>query len=185
MWFLKLWTWIPSKWKLPVALLSLGILVFGSGYSGWKLNNWWNSSKELTRLEKIIKDQKDLYEKELTRQAENEREVIKYVDRVQYIQGKERVVEKEIIKYVVSDSLCESLPGAFRLCHDMSAVSIGSTCAPTVDGSAPRVELATAASTINANYSKCHQMREQILALQAWTCRDGLVKPEDYDKYCR
>lgn len=89
------------------------------------------------------------------------RTVTQYKDRIKVIREKGDTRTEYIVKYVDSDS-CR-LSGSFRLLHDAAALN-------TVPGDSSGVESHTVpagdlARTVNRNYSRYYQCREQVIGL--------------------
>ncbi len=98
-------------------------------------------------------------------------EVIKYVDRVQVVRARAETIIKEVPVYVPAqaDADCVINRGFVRL-HDAAAAGDPGLPDPAGDpDAAPAgVALSTVAETVADNYGTCHQVREQLIALQGW-----------------
>jgi len=94
--------------------------------------------------------------------------ITRYVDRVQYVREAGATIVKEVPVYVTpqADRACPVPVGFVRL-HDAAAEN-RPLAGPAGDPDAPAagVALSTVASTVADNYTSCHAIREQLIALQ-------------------
>ena len=77
----------------------------------------------------------------------------------------DRIVTKEVIKYVPNPDDCSHASGDFRVWFDRSARGLSEA---TGDTDAATVPFADLAATIGATHSVCHDTARQLEALQAW-----------------
>jgi hypothetical protein len=89
---------------------------------------------------------------------------VESTDRIvtQYV---DRIVTREVIKYVPNDSDCSHASGDFRLWFDRSASGLPEAAR---DPDAPPVTFTDLAATIGSTHSVCHNTADQLRALQAW-----------------
>lgn len=108
------------------------------------------------------------------KQAEETVEVVtQYVDRVRIVRAKADTIIKEVPVYVTAeaDAACAVNRGFVRL-HDSAAAGDGLPGTPELADAAPAaVALSAVAGTVAANYSRCHENAEQLMALQDWARR--------------
>ncbi|MFD0726961.1 hypothetical protein [Lysobacter brunescens] len=105
----------------------------------------------------------------LTTEAGKERIVTRYVDRVRVVREVGATIVKEVPRYVTveDDRACAIRDGFVRL-HDAAAQGVPPAQAGTgaADASAPAVALSTVAETVADNYTTCHAIAAQLIALQ-------------------
>lgn len=87
-----------------------------------------------------------------------------YVDRVQTITEKGKIIREQIPIYIPSDSAY--LPGGFRLLHDAAASN--TIPSPTGIPDAAPVGVAEATATITGNYEACLKNSLTLESLQTW-----------------
>jgi Ca2+/Na+ antiporter len=95
--------------------------------------------------------------------------VVKYVDKIKYIEGKQRVITKEIPKYITKevDANC-SITNGFIWLHDQSAQNSLSDAPRYPNEVSPSVKLSTVTTTVTENYETYHKVAEQLRMLQEW-----------------
>lgn len=86
--------------------------------------------------------------------------VTKYVDRVQIVKEKSDAIVKE-----ADGSVSGTCPGSVWVYHDAAALQV-----PPAPGGSPQgtTDAKALTGTIAKNYGTCHQVREQLKALQEW-----------------
>lgn len=89
--------------------------------------------------------------------------VKEYVDRIKYIKGESRVIEKQVPYYIPAGT--PDLPGGFRLLHDAAAQGRAIAAGTGPDNGAP-VTVADAATTVAANYGQCLQDKAKVVFFQ-------------------
>ena len=99
-----------------------------------------------------------------------ERVVVEYVDRVRVVREAGDTIIREVPVYVTpeADRRCV-VPRGFVRVHDAAAHGLplpGAT--GPADEAAAGIALSAVAGTVTANYTDCHAIREQVIALQAW-----------------
>ena len=108
--------------------------------------------------------------------AVTERVVTKYVDRIQTVRERGKTIVEKVPFYVPSPSPsapegppgCDGvLPGGFRVLHDAAATG-AELPDPAAAADAPAVSAQDAAATVADNYGTCHEVSEQLTALQQW-----------------
>lgn len=112
----------------------------------------------------------------LAQQKTTERVVTQYVDRVRIVRERGETIVKEVPVYVPleADAACRINRG-FVWLHDAAARN--DPPAPgtgAADAPAPGVTLSAVARTVTGNYATCHEIREQLTALQGWVRAQGL-----------
>jgi hypothetical protein len=93
--------------------------------------------------------------------------VTQYVDRVQTVRVKGDDIIKEVKVYVPSAASTCNLSGGFRLLHDAAATQ-SELPDPARIADAPAAPAQDVASTVAENYATCHEVAEQLKALQSW-----------------
>lgn len=95
--------------------------------------------------------------------------VVKYIDRIKYVEGKQRVITKTIPKYITKevDANC-SITNGFIWLHDSAAQNNLSNSPRYPNEVSSTVKLSTVINTVTENYSSYHQVSEQLKALQNW-----------------
>lgn len=151
-----------SKYKLPIQVGSLLLIVFGTFMEG-------AISNQEAWLVKVA-DLKVKVAQVETKSAEKTTEIVtKYVTKVQVVKEKGDVIIKEVPKYITkeSDAKC-ALPNSFVMLHDSASKNEVPDSTRVADETASGVKLSTATGTVVGNYSICHQNSEQLKALQEW-----------------
>lgn len=98
------------------------------------------------------------------------RVVTRYVDRVQAVRERHHAIAQEIPTHVTpaADTRCP-VPVGFVRVHDAAAQGVPlAGAAGDPDAPAPSLALSTVAGTVAGNYATCHEVREQLIALQDW-----------------
>lgn len=107
---------------------------------------------------------------DLAVEAGKERIVTRYVDRVQFVREVGATIIREVPRYVSieADRACV-VPVGFVRVHDAAAAGVPPAAegAGDADAPAPGVALSTVAATVADNYTTCHAIAEQVIALQA------------------
>jgi signal peptidase I len=95
--------------------------------------------------------------------------VVKYIDIIKYVEGKQRVITKTIPKYITKevDANC-SITDGFVWLHDSASQNNLSNAPRNPDEISSTVKLSTVINTVTENYSSYHQVAEQLKALQNW-----------------
>lgn len=109
-------------------------------------------------------------EAELQEARASERVVIRYVDRVQVVRERANTITKEVPAHVTAeaDARCP-VPAGFVRVHDAAARNLPAGEPPgDPDAPAAGVTLSGVAVTVGRNYGTCHEIREQLIALQAY-----------------
>lgn len=151
-----------SKYKLPIQVGSLLLIVFGTFMEG-------AISNQEAWLVKVA-DLKVKVAQVETKSAEKTTEIVtKYVTKVQVVKEKGDVIIKEVPKYITkeSDAKC-ALPNSFVMLHDSASKNEVPDSTRVADETTSGVKLSTATGTVVGNYSICHQNSEQLKALQEW-----------------
>lgn len=151
-----------SKYKLPIQVGSLLLIVFGTFMEG-------AISNQEAWLVKVA-DLKVKVAQVETKSAEKTTEIVtKYVTKVQVVKEKGDVIIKEVPKYITkeSDAKC-TLPNSFVMLHDSASKNEVPDSTRVADETTSGVKLSTATGTVVGNYSICHQNSEQLKALQEW-----------------
>lgn len=160
-------TLIPAPYRW-LALAALAVALFGAGWlkGAASVQSDWddaNAKQAKKTAETVVK------------QAEATVEVVtKYVDRVKVVREKGETITKEVSVYVPVDSC--PLSGGFRLLHDAAATNTLPETARIPD--APPVGAQDLATTVSGNYLACHEIREQLISLQAWVSEQRRIGQE-------
>lgn len=85
--------------------------------------------------------------------------VTKYVDRVKIVKEKSDAIKKEV------DGVSGVCPGSVGMLHDSAALQVPPAPRGPDEGTTDAKALT---STIIENYGTCHEVREQLKALQEW-----------------
>lgn len=105
-----------------------------------------------------------------TDQAETTVQVVtRYVDRVNVVRQAGVAIANEVPVYVSpeADAACVLSHGFVRL-HDAAVAGIVPGAAGGPDADPAGIALSTVAGTVAANYERCHENTEQLIALQEW-----------------
>lgn len=157
--------------KLEIYAIALGVLIIiGIGIFAWgwhvgtdHMQAKWDAEKVAMKATVAIVEAKQA---EVSTQV-----VIKYVDRVQTIQGATKTIIQKVPIYVTAkaDAACP-IPNGFVRLHDAAAEDSMQLPASSgsVDGQASVVKLSDVASTVAGNYGICHANAEQMSELQDW-----------------
>ncbi|MGO4704071.1 hypothetical protein [Dyella sp. 2RAB6] len=106
---------------------------------------------------------------ELAAQKDGERIVTQYVDRVQIVREKGQSILQKVPVYVPAsaDAACV-VPAGFVRLHDAAAASAMPDRPGAANAQASGVALSAVAGTVVDNYTTCHAIAEQLIALQDW-----------------
>lgn len=145
-------------WKLAGVVALLAALFFGGCNHGKSIvQAKWETEKQAQAAAAL---------KQVAARADATVNVVtKYVERRIAVKERGAEIVKEVPVYVPYSSACR-LPGGWRLLHDAAASGVLPDPARRAD--AAPVTAADAATTVAANYAKCHETAEQLTALQAW-----------------
>lgn len=148
---------IPWPYRiLAIMVLLLSAIGFGWTKGAGHVQDQWDSATAKQSL---------VVHKTKQRQAEATVKVVtQYVDRVKVVREKAAAIVHEVPVYVPSDSC--SLPGGFRVLHD-AAASGGAADSARIADAAPVAAQAVAATVVD-NYATCHEVAQQLKALQEW-----------------
>ena len=160
------------QYKVPVqfaGIILLCFMVFLAG-KGSERETWEAKNAEL-KLEIASLEAKS--------EKINTQTVIKYVDRIKYVDKINTVVTKEFIP-AAADQKCEINKGFISL-HDSVAKGVTPTTAET-DNQPSGVKLSDVGETVKGNYIIALKNREQLLALQAWIKEQEKLRNENKTK---
>ena len=150
----------PYRW-FAVAALAVALIGFGWIKGAGHVQAQWDAAaRQQTLQTAAIRE----------RQAQATVEVVtQYVDRVRVVREKGDTIIKEIPVYVPvqADAACTINRGFVRL-HDAAAEGELSEPARNPDAPAEGIALSTVARTVADNYQTCHEIAEQLRALQMW-----------------
>ena len=155
-------TLIPWPYRL-LAVTTLGIAAFGLGWTkgSQHVQTQWDTTAQQQALHAAA---------ERERQANTTVKVVtKYIDRIRIVREKGDTIIKEVPVYVPvqADAACTINRGFVRL-HDAAAEGELSEPARNPDAPAEGIALSTVARTVADNYQTCHEIAEQLRALQMW-----------------
>lgn len=142
---------LPIKW-----VVLGGLLVFVAGFAYFKGGE--SARSELASYKAQVQIQ---MAKTAEAQAQVTTTVVtKYVDRV--VNSKEK---SDAITKAAGESVSGTCPGSVGMYHDSAALQV-----PPAPGGSPKetTDAKDLTSTITKNYGTCHQVREQLEALQEW-----------------
>jgi hypothetical protein len=92
-----------------------------------------------------------------------------YVDRTRVVRDTTHQLQREAPRYVTpATDRAYPLPVGFVRLHDAAAAGVLPGPAGAADAQAADVAASEAAVVIAGNYGTCHELREQLIALQAW-----------------
>lgn len=119
--------------------------------------------------ERVRKQQEEIVTLQAKSKEVTTEVVVKYIDRIKYVEGKQRVIVKEIPKYITQevDSKC-SITNGFIILHDSAAQNLLPNAPRSLNEVSPTVKLSGVITTVTENYGKYHQVSEQLKALQEW-----------------
>lgn len=164
-----------SNYKFVTRTIALAAAAAFAGYH-YSENGWEKRFAEFKaqEAEQIAK----MKELEVQSQKVNVETIIKYVDRVKVVKEKGATIVKEIPVYVSakSDDRC-IIPTGFVRAHDSAAnpSDVSSASVESYD-SATDIKLSAVAETVVDNYTKYHEVVEQLRALQDWVnAQDQLI----------
>jgi hypothetical protein len=92
--------------------------------------------------------------------------VTKYVDRVKIVKEKSDAIKKE------ADGVSGVCPGSVGMLHDSAALQVPPAPRSSNEGTTDAKALTT---TIIENYGTCHEVREQLKALQEWVRKNAAL----------
>lgn len=98
------------------------------------------------------------------------RVITRYIDRVQIVRERGQAIVKEVPAHVTpqADARCP-VPVGFVRVHDAAAQGVPlAGAAGNPDAPAPGLALSGVATVVAGNYTTCHEIREQLIALQGW-----------------
>ena len=111
-----------------------GLIVIAAAVAGYKYadNSWQAKFKELEIEQLKLKEENEKLSSQAKAKDITVKEVIKYVDRVRYVQGKTQEIIKEVPIYVTKedDDRC-TIPISFVRLHNKAASTTGTTNADT------------------------------------------------------
>ncbi|HWX66033.1 MAG TPA: hypothetical protein VNZ27_06320 [Rhodanobacter sp.] len=111
---------------------------------------------------------------QLAQKQSSDHIVVKYVDRVQVIHERGATITREIPVYVTAqaDAAC-TVPAGFVRVHDAAAANGLPGPAGAADAQPSGLALSAVAGTLVDNYTTCHAVAEQLIALQDWVHVNG------------
>jgi hypothetical protein len=150
--------YLPVKW-----LVAGGIVFFVATFSYLKGAESVRRDFDAYKAKIVLEDTK-----RKAKQAEVTTTVItKYVDRVQIVKEKSNAINKEI-----DANVSGTCPGAAGVYHDSAALQVPPAPRDTHEGTTDAKALT---STIAKNYNTCHEVREQLKALQEWVKQNAAL----------
>lgn len=155
---------------LALKLGGIAIAMSFSAYVSYKYtDNAW-SVKFVKSQEAALQLENRVKELETNSAKETTKVVTKYVDKVREVKVKGDTIVKEVPVYVnkEANARCDVSTGFVQL-HDAAAKndSVPGTTG-TTNEKASGVELSDVATIVTGNYTKYHEVKEQLLALQEW-----------------
>ena len=163
-----------SNYKFVTHAIALAAAAF-AGYH-YSENGWEKRFAEFKAQE--AEQAAKIKELELQSQKVNVETIIKYVDRVKVVKEKGATIVKEIPVYISekSDNRC-IIPAGFVWAHDSAANPNDVSSAPVEShDEATDIKLSTVTETVVDNYTRYHEVVEQLRALQDWVnAQDRLI----------
>ena len=111
--------------------------------------------------------------------AVTERIVTRYVERKEQIRTIEKIVEKEIVRYVDAHLDDYPLSRAAVILHDAAAAGSVPDPAGAVDGTASGIKASALTQACTANYAEYHQVASRLISLQDWVRAQARVNVLD------
>jgi len=101
----------------------------------------------------------------------------KYVERVEYVRGKTKIIIKEVPVYVTkaADADCVVNTG-FVMLHNSAATNEIPNSPAAVNETPSGIALSAVAATVVENYGICHEYVETIKGWQNWATAEAAVK---------
>ena len=159
---------ILKNYKLIAGIAVIAAAAFG----GYKYSNtkWEAKYSELEVVAAKLREENAKLETES--QKITIKEVVKYVDKIRYIKQKAEVITKEIPVYVTkeADANCTITDG-FVMLHNKAANSRETKVSDATfnpNATTSGTKLSTVAETVTVNYSKYHELSQQLISLQNW-----------------
>lgn len=146
---------------LAQVLLALALIGLGWMQGSHHVQRQWDaaSAKQLMQASGVRRQQAEAAVQVVTR----------YVDRVNVVRQAGVAITNEVPVYVSpeADAACVLSRGFVRL-HDAAVAGIVPGAAGGPDAAPAGIALSTVAGTVAANYERCHENTEQLIALQEW-----------------
>lgn len=119
--------------------------------------------------ERVRKQQEEIVTLQAKSKEVTTEVVVKYIDRIKYVEGKQRVIVKEIPKYITKevDAKC-NITNGFIILHDSAAQNFLPNAPRSLNEVSTTVKLSGVITTVAENYGKYHQVAEQLKSLQDW-----------------
>lgn len=156
--FVSAWIWSVIGLMAMAACLVIG----GCQYGAQQVQARWDAEKTATAIQAA---HTEVAQVQATTQV-----ITKYVDRIHVVRQRASDIIKEVPIYVSASadptSPACALPGAWRVLHDAAAQGLLPDPARRAD--APAVTAQDVATTVADNYGACHEVSEQLAALQQW-----------------
>jgi hypothetical protein len=144
------------------ALALLIVLALGFGL-GWQVHGWRAGAAATTHAQAIVAGQRS--QAKITARADDNHQRVRQANEV-----RTRILVQRVPVYVspTADRRCDVPHGFVRL-HDAAAAGDGlPDPAGQSDEAASGLALSAVAATVAENYGTCHQIADQLSALQAW-----------------
>lgn len=150
---------------LPYKILGLVIIIAAVGSLGYFKGYTTAVDKAEQEKIKYMLEQEQKYAELLKKKNKvEEKIVIEYVDRIQYI-TKWRTKNVEVVKLVPDTG---ELSNGWVHVHNSSAEGRNADSAAAADATPSGIGTAEAVGTISDNYATCHETAERLKALQGW-----------------
>lgn len=154
--------------RLGLALLAL--LTVLAGWQAWQRHQAERALAEARSQLDTARQEAGRLQAELEFARLSARVVTRYIDRVQVVRERAHAIAQEVPAHVTpsADARCP-VPAGFVRVHDAAAQNLPvSRTAGDPDAPAPGLALSAVAATVAGNYATCHEIREQLIALQDW-----------------
>lgn len=152
----------PLLTRLAIVLL---LAVVAGGYVWWSQHQLQQATYRAT----VAEGARDILADRLAAAKASEKIVIRYVDRVHTVHDVGATIVREVPVYVTpkADAAC-TVPRGFVRVHDAAAAGVLPGPAEPTDDRPAGLALSTASAVVVDNYTTCHAIAEQLIALRDW-----------------
>jgi len=149
-----------SKYKLPIQIAALLLIIFG-GYMEGSISQrkYWES--------KVAQVELELAKKEVESEKITVKIVTEYIDKIKIVKEKGDTIVKQVPIYITekSDANC-IISNSFVLLHDSASQNEIPNTSGIIDENPSEVKLSEVAETVSTNYTRYYELVEQVKALQ-------------------
>lgn len=159
---------ILDKQKLGIQLLGIVLILFFTFYSG-------KYSENLVWKKKEAEQNVQIALLEATSNTTTTKVITEFVDKIVYVNKvKEKVVYVPNYVKTKTDPTCNILNYSVRV-HNSAAKNEIPESTRIADEEPSGIRFSTYSETVNGNYTKCNEVREQLTALQKWVIEQQKV----------